>query len=138
MAYLTHEGTKDFLLGSPAIVLTFKASGSITGGKVVTFDAGNTADVYVASGNSVGQISVLGVALKTVSDDDPVPVLIWGVAKNLAMENSSETVYPGSNISVSGSGGFTSGSEYCIGRVISGSATRFVALIDGMRCYTAD
>jgi len=143
MAFWYYEGTKDYLVqGLPAVVLTFKASGSISPGRLVWFDAGGTSDVYQATlaiDTAVsGQIGPVGVALHTASDDDPVAVLVWGVVKNLSMANTSETVTVGENLSCSGSGNFTSGSTRIIGRLLSGSASRFMAFIDCMKIQPTD
>jgi len=138
MAFWYYEGTKDFVVTTPALILTFKASGSITAGRGVTFDAGNTSDVYQATCPINNKVPV-GVALATVSDDDPVPVLVWGVAKNLTSIGQAKT--PGMLIGLSGSGYFAqateaSGSSYIAGKVISGSGTatgKFMAFIDCMK-----
>lgn len=138
MAYWYYEGTKDFVVTTPALIVTFKASGSITAGLGVAFDAGNTSDVYVPSAIAVDGTAVVGVALKTVSDDDPVAVLVWGFAKNLTSIGQTKT--PGMHIGLSGSGHFaqaaSTGSNYIAGKVVSGSGTatgKFMAFIDCMK-----
>jgi len=139
MAFWYYEGTKDYLVqGLPAVVLTFKASGSITAGRFVALDAGGTSDVYqpTAAINTIANPA--GVALHTASDDDPVAVLVWGVAKNLSFANSSETVTPGCMVTISGSGQLTSGSAYIVGRIMSGSATRLMCFIDCMKVLSTD
>jgi len=138
MAYYTYEGTKDFIVVQPALVLSFVASGSITAGRIVAYDAGGTSEVYVPSAVAAAALPCAGVALNTVTDGNPVTVLVWGFAKNLVMANSSETVTVGELVSISGSGYFTSGSAYCVGRVVSGSATSFMALIDCLKVLTSD
>ena len=144
MAYLTLEGTKDFLVATPALIVTFVASGSIAAGNGLKWDAGNTGNVWADTAGAVGKCA--GIALATVSDDDYVPVLVWGYAKNLV---SYETLVPGDNIilsSVAQGPGFTkdsapavSGSTYartiykcgvCTTNVTSGS--KFLALINCM------
>lgn len=130
-----YEGTKDFVVMTPCLLVTFKASGSITAGKLVCFDAGGTSDVYQAT-VAIGGAKAVGLAVQTVSDDDPVNVMVWGFAKNLALTYASETIAPGEAITISGSGGFTSGSARSVGRVVSGSAARFMAFIDCMKNET--
>jgi hypothetical protein len=138
MAYYTYEGTKDFIVVQPALVLSFVASGSITAGRIVAFDAGGTSEVYVPSAVAGGALPCVGVALNTASDNSPVSVLVWGFAKNLVMANADETFRVGELVTISGSGYFTSGSAYCIGRTVSGSASSFMALIDCLKVLTVD
>jgi len=139
MAFWYYEGTKDYLVqGVPAVVLTFKASGSITAGRFVALDAGGTSDVYQPTAEINTCDKAVGVAMHTASDDDPVAVLCWGVAKNLSFANSSETVTPGCMVTVSGSGQLTSGSAYIVGRILSGSATRLMCFVDCMKVFTSD
>ncbi len=145
MSFWYYEGTKDFVVTTPALIMTFEASGSITAGRGVTFDTGDQSKVEQATCAKCEKIPV-GVALKSASDGDPVPVLVWGVAKNLTSIGEAKT--PGMLISLSGSGYFadctslvtdtgTSGSAYVAGKVISGSggvATgKFMAFIDCMK-----
>lgn len=144
MAFWYHEGTMDFVVCTPALIWTFKASGSIIAGRGVALDAGNTSDVFMGP---FAEKSIIpqGIALKTVSDDDPVPVLIWGIVKNITSIEGAKT--PGMLIGLSGSGYFNdvtdlaaggvSGSSYVAGKVISGSggsATgKFMATINCMK-----
>jgi len=143
MAYLSLEGTKDFLAATPALIVTYVASGSIAAGNGLKWDAGNTGEVWADTAGALGKCA--GVALATVSDGDNVPVLVWGYAKNLV---SYETMVPGDRImlsSVAQGPGFTkdvpvlvsgsySASIYrcgtCVTNVTSGS--KFMALINCM------
>lgn len=139
MAFYPYEGTKDFIVHTPALILSLRASGSITAGNGVAFDAGNTSDVYVPSAIAVNSVACAGIALKTVSDTDPVPVCVWGFLKNLVSIQAAKT--PGVLISLSGSGTFgtgieASGSRFMAGKVVSGSTSAsgtFMALIDCMK-----
>jgi len=146
MAFWYYEGTKDFVAATPCLILTFKASGSITAGRPVLYDAGDTSEVYMTGSGFLEVAVPAGVALKTVSDNDDVPVLVWGVAKNLLSNTEAKT--PGMVITNSGSAfadctsymydtGSSSGSRYAMGSVISGSggsATgKFMATIDCMK-----
>lgn len=144
MAYLSLEGTKDFLVQTPALIITLVASGSITAGNGLKWDAGNSGNVWADTAGAVGKCA--GIALATVSDDEYVPVLVWGYAKNLL---SYETLVPGDNFILSSAAqgpGFmkdaapaVSGSTYastiykvgvCVSNVASGS--KFLALINCM------
>ena len=142
MAYLSLEGTKDFLAATPALIVTFVASGSIAAGNGLKWDAGNSGNVWADTAGALGKCA--GIALATVSDDDYVPVLVWGYAKNLV---AYETMVPGDRIilqSVAQGPGFMkddtpdySGSSTgfyrcgtCVTNVTSGS--KFMALINCM------
>jgi hypothetical protein len=146
MAYLTLEGTKDFIVSTPALIVTFVASGSIAAGNGLKWDAGNSGNVWADTAGALGKCA--GVALATVSDDDYVPVLVWGYAKNLV---AFETMVPGDTImlsSVAQGPGFiketvvnVSGSVgrtiykcgVCVSNVTSGSGgAKFLALINCM------
>jgi hypothetical protein len=142
MAFAYYEGTKDYLVMTPALLVTFRASGSISAGQGVAFDAGGTSDVYVPT-TALGATPCAGIALRTVSSGDPVTVLVWGYAKNLTSITQVKT--PGMWIALSGSAGafaeLTTGSflgspNACAGKVVSGSASatgKFMAFIDCMK-----
>lgn len=143
MAMYTYEGTKDFIVVYPALIASFKASGSITAGKGVKFDAGGTSEVYQATSTAAGGDQCAGIALNTVADNGNCSVLVWGFAKNLTAV-SAYTPAVGDRIILSGSGNFTSlttGSfltnPYVVaGKVVSGSGTaggKFMAFIDCMK-----
>ncbi len=110
MAFMYYEGTMDYLAATPALIITHKASGSITAGRFVAFEPGTTGCVYQPTGVASGSILPGGVALQTVSTGDPVAVGIWGLFKNLPTLN--QHVGPGQWLVVTGSGYWgTSGSS---------------------------
>jgi len=141
MSYYVFEGKNDYIAVYPALIASFKASGSIAAGRAVSFDAGNTSEVYQAV-VAKDSGSCVGIALNTAADNKPTSVLVWGFAKNLTAE-SNYTPQPGDIICVSGSGLFTSiatGSylknPYCaVGKVVSGSVAggAFMAFISCMK-----
>jgi hypothetical protein len=125
------EGTKDYVALTPALIFTFKASGSIAAGQFVAYDTGTSGCVYqpaVASGSTVAA----GLALSTKTDGTEVPVLVWGLAKNVPWLGI--TSIAGNPVYISGSSGTTSTGVgiYQIGTVVTGSATggTVVAFID--------
>jgi hypothetical protein len=132
-AFQYYEGTKDYIAATPALIITFRASGSVSGGQIVAFDAGNTGDVYTPAVAS-GSTAVAGLALMTKANATEVPVLVWGYAKNVPYLGA--TCYAGNPLFVSGSSVTTSAGTgiYQIGTVITGSATggTVVALLDFM------
>ncbi len=141
MSYYVFEGKNDYIAAYPAMIVTLKASGSISAGKAVAFDAGNTSYVYqpdlaVGSGTPCA-----GVALATTASAGRTPVCVWGFMKNLTAV-SGYTPLPGDIIQISGSGNFTSlatgsflTSPYAAaGKVVSGSAGgAFMAFISCMK-----
>ncbi len=141
MAMYTYDGTKDFLVIYPAIQLSFKASGSITAGKGVAFDAGNTGEVYQPT-VAAGGAEPVGVCINTVADNGSANVVVQGFVKNLTAV-AAYTPQPGDRIVLSGSGDWTSHATgsfltnpYVVaGKVISGSGAggRFMALINCLK-----
>ena len=139
-AFLNYEGTADYMAVSPALIVTFAASGSITAGRAVCFNTAGPGYVYQPSGVPSGSLIVAGVALQTVSDADPVPVMVWGYAKSLPALPTTGVFANGQALVVTGSGYWTcSGSvplinnSYNAGKIISGSAGYMYAFIDCMR-----
>jgi hypothetical protein len=146
MTYLTLEGTKDFLVQTPALIITLVASGSIAAGNGLKWDAGGTSgEVWADTAGAAGKCA--GIALATVSDADYLPVLVWGYAKNL---QSYETMVPGDTFilsspaqgpgftkeaapAVSGSGAVAR-TTYRVGVVINPvtSGSKFLALVNCM------
>ena len=125
MSFLKFEGTKDFIVCTPALIVTFRASGSIQAGTFVTFDAGGTGDVYTSTGTS-GSYRPIGLALSTKTSGTEVPVLVWGYAKNIPITGSA--VKPG-DILVGAQSGFgstsgsnASGSIYAVGTIVTSAA----------------
>jgi hypothetical protein len=130
MSTLYYEGTKDWVQATPAMIVSLRASGSITAGYPLKWDAGNTSDVWADTNGVVGKCA--GLALTTVATGAVCAVLVWGYAKNLL---ANETLVPGDFIMASGStgafakltAGTLSGSttivNYYAGRVVSGSTT---------------
>lgn len=125
-----YEGTKDYVAATPALITTFRASGSISAGRCVVFVGDDSSDVYQPTGLPSGSVLPVGVAIQTVSTTDPVAVLVWGHAKNLPLLGGAVT--PGSFIVNTGSGYWgTSGSTMTnplyrlatvAGKCVSGSA----------------
>ena len=140
MSWLYTEGTKDYILATPALITTFKASGSIVAGRIVSFDNLVSSDVYQpAAATASGALVPAGLACKTVSDGEDVPVLVWGYAKNIAARVAGN---PGDPIVISGagyvvpSGSIAAGTalpKNVIGKWISGSSTSCIAFIDCMK-----
>ena len=132
MSLLYFEGTKDYVLATPALITSFKASGSITAGRLVAFDTGNAggADVYLPPAGTIsGSLACAGLALATVADAEPCPVFVWGYAKNIPVIGSL-TLTTGDCLVISGAGyASRSGSvatpklQTVVGKVISGSST---------------
>jgi hypothetical protein len=127
MSFAYYEGTMDFIVTTPALIISLVASGSISAGQGVTWSVQNDATVYVPT-TAQGSTQCAGVCLATVSTGQFAPVLVWGYAKNLTFIG---TVNPGNLITLSGSaGGFTAlaagsyvtGSVYAAGTCVSGSA----------------
>lgn len=142
MSFMYFEGTRDYIAATPAIITTFKASGSITAGRFVAHNsnfASNDPDVYLpASSVVLGAVQPAGLALNTCSDGDPCAVLVFGYAKNIA--TATATAFNcGDMLTISGSGyAFKTGSAAVyatkflnvIGKVITGSTTSVVAFIN--------
>ncbi len=103
--YVTFEGTQDYLIHFPALIMTFVASGSITAGNAVgmgtdgkVFAMGNT-----AAAEHVQRVAeFIGISTKTVSNTNKVPVIVWGPVKNIVAQ---VTINPGQYIVPSGSAG---------------------------------
>ena len=137
-AFLYYEGTADYLAATPALIVTFAASGSITAGRgVVNGGASNPGYVYQPpSGTISGSLVPAGVALSTVSDGDPLPVLVWGYAKSLTTLATASNNYFGQALVITGSGYWgASGSTKVAtvaGKIISGSAGYIYAFINCM------
>ena len=141
MAFMYYEGTKDYIAATPALITTFKASGSINAGRIVVFDAGdNSSNVYQPPATTAsGALAPVGLAIKTVSDGDDVPVIVWGFAKNIACRVAGN---PGDPMVITGagyvvpSGSIAIGTAYprnVIGKWVSGSSTSCMAFIDCMK-----
>ena len=139
MAFIYSEGTKDYLAATPALIVTFKASGSITAGRCVCYEVtSNDSSVYMpAAGTESGSDVPAGVALNTVANAADVAVLVWGYAKSLPNGNTAVTA--NRFITHSGSGYWVmSGSinntllKRVAGKAISGSAAggTILAFID--------
>lgn len=139
MSYYVFEGKNDYIAVYPALIASFKASGSITAGRGVSFDAGGTSYVYQPT---TAGVEPAGLALNTAADGGKTSVLVWGFAKNVPAA-SGYTPATGDRIALSGSGQFTSldtGSfltnPYAVaGKVVSGSGegAAFLAFIDCMK-----
>ena len=137
MSFMYFEGTKDFLAATPALITTFEASGSITAGKGVLFLSATDQRVYQGIAGTHSSASFpAGVALATVSNADPCPVLVWGYAKNLSV--SAAVTYITAPLVISGAGYFASSgsggtfTRYCVGKAVSGSATSCIAFINAL------
>lgn len=133
MSFLYFEGTKDYVLATPCLITTFKASGSVTAGRLVTWDTGHAgaADVFLPPAGTIsGSLPVAGLATATVADGEACPVIVWGYVKNIPVIGSL-TLTTTDCLVVSGAGyASRSGSyttmpktQYIAGKVISGSAT---------------
>jgi hypothetical protein len=136
-AFLYYEGTTDYLAATPALIVTFAASGSITAGRAVVFQSGSGGYVYQPTGQIAGAVNPAGVAISTVSDGDPVGVIVWGYCKSLPAAN--QTSIAGQALIVTGSGLWgNSGSVAPVsaavvaGKIISGSAGYITAFINCM------
>jgi hypothetical protein len=142
MAMYTYEGTKNFIAVYPAIIVSLVASGSVTAGNGLAFDAGNTSEVYVPTCAAASGTECAGIALNTASDNGRVEVGVLGFFKNLVAV-SAFTPAPGDRILLSGSGTFTSCTSgsfltnpYAVcGKVVSGSVAggRFMAFINCLK-----
>ena len=142
MTYYSFEGSTDYLAAQPALIATFKASGSITAGRGLAFDAGGTSQVYTPTAIASGSLSCAGLSIESASTGNPVSALVWGFAKNLPAV-SGWTPATGDLFQLSGSAQFTSlttGSQgsvaaACAGKVISGSGAggNFIAFLDCMK-----
>ena len=146
MSFMYFEGTKDYLAATPALITTFEASGSITAGRLVSFNTNADQRVSLPGASTAsGSANVAGLAVATVSNGDPCPVLVWGYAKNIAATGTftvgNPIVSSGSGyVATSGSPGHATGSgqvgltgtaRWC-GRYISGSTTSAIAFINCM------
>ncbi len=136
MSLIFYEGTADYEAATPVLVTTFEASGSIAAGKMVLFMGAADQRVYqgIAGTHSAASIPA-GLALATVANADPCPVLVWGYAKNISV-SALQTNLTGYGV-VSGAGYLhNSGSivknVYSIAKIISGSATTCTAFINCM------
>ncbi len=142
MSYYVFEGKNDYIAVYPALIATFKSSGSVAAGKAVAFDAGNTSYVYQPTLAVASGTACVGIALNTAADAKAVSTLVWGFAKNLTAV-AAYTPQPGDVIQMSGSGNFTSlttgsflTSPYAAaGKVVSGSGAggAFMAFISCMK-----
>lgn len=109
MSFMSFEGTADYIVATPALIVSFKASGSVAAGTFVAWDAGNTGDVYnVAASIASGSYRPAGFALATAASGTVFPVLVWGYAKNIHVTGSA--VNPGNPLVAAGTNGGTSGS----------------------------
>lgn len=134
MAFQYYEGTADYIAATPALIVTFRTSGSVAAGNFVAFDAGNTGDVYQPAVAS-GSVAPAGLALQTRATGQDIAILVHGYAKNIPYLGA--TCYAGNNLFISGSSATTSAGAgiYTIGRVVTGSATggTVVAFIDCLK-----
>jgi len=136
-SFLTYEGTMDFVAATPALIITFTASGSITPGRGVAIDPSNNGAVYQPSGVRSGSVVPAGVALTSASNGRAVSVLVWGFAKSLpTLPTSDSAITIGQPLVITGSGFWgASGSSRAAtvaGKTISGSAGFTYALVDCM------
>ena len=133
-AFLTYEGTTDFLAATPALIVSFAASGSIIAGRGVVVSTSNYGSVYMPSGVPSGSVVPAGVATATVSDGEPVGVIVFGYAKSLPTLPTNRTIGFGQPLVITGSGYWTtSGSTLnsCVaGKTVSGSAGYTFAFIN--------
>jgi hypothetical protein len=135
-AFLTYEGTTDYLAVTPAMVITLAASGSIIAGRAVVVESTNPGYCYMPTGAPSGSLTPAGVATATVSDGDPIGVIVWGYVKSLPSLPATGTVRFGQPLVITGSGYWgTSGSTkvaQVAGKTVSGSAGYTYAFIDCM------
>lgn len=135
-AFLSYEGTTDYLAVTPAMVITLAASGSITAGRAVVVQSTNPGYCYMPTSVPSGSVIPAGVATSTVSDGDPIGVIVWGYVKSLPTLPTDRTLSFGQALVVTGSGYWgTSGSTkvaQVAGKVVSGSAGYTYAFIDCM------
>ncbi len=142
MAFMYTEGTSDYIAATPVLIVGYRASGSITAGRIVQL-ATDSGDVYVplAAGVATGStVPTAGLATATTASGDSCPVLVWGMAKNLTKCLSTATFNPGDILFISGAGyvsanapGVTSAPSNALGRVVSGSGTYVTAFISLMK-----
>lgn len=143
MTHYSFEGTTDYIAATPALIVTLEASGSITAGRAVAFDAGNTSEVYTPSAVAVADgTQCAGLSIEAAADSEVCGVLVWGFAKNVPAV-AGYTPQPGDRIQISGSAKFTSiatgsflSNPYVVaGKVLSGSGAgnNFLAFIDCMK-----
>ena len=106
--YVSFEGTQDYLVHLPALIMTFEASGSISAGNAVGMNPSN-GTVYALSGptstalTAAKTMDFMGVATKTVATTKKVPVIVWGAVKNVVAQT---TITAGQYLIPSGSGAF--------------------------------
>lgn len=138
-AFLSYEGTTDYLAATPALVVTFAASGSITAGRGVCFNTSGPGYVYQPSAVPSGSLVPAGVAIATVSDGDPVPVVVFGYVKSLPALPTTVSYANGQALVISGSGYWSSSGSSALcatgvsaGKIISGSAGYIYAFINCM------
>ena len=140
--WLYGEGTTDYVAATPALIVTFRASGSIAAGRTVTQDNLANGDVYqpIAATVSGGNVPT-GLALKTVSDGEDIPVLVWGYAKNVAIKDGGSVGRPGYSLIMTGAGylaptgsmSHSYVSKGFAGKYLSGSTSTCWAFIDCTR-----
>lgn len=135
-AFLTYEGTSDFIAATPYLATTFAVSGSITAGRAVAVEALNPGYCYMPTGVPSGSVKPAGVALATTADGAGCPVLVWGYAKSLPTLPTDRSLGFGNALVITGSGYWgASGSTLVAqvaGKVVSGSAGYTFAFIDCM------
>ena len=102
MAYMYTEGKSDYIAMTPYVLITLAASGSITAGQAVAWDAGGTAAVYTPLTVVSGSTQCAGVAVATAATATPVPICVFGMMKNLTTLGSP---VPGDWLTMSGSAG---------------------------------
>ena len=102
MSLMYFEGTSDYVAATPVIITTFEASGSIAAGKLVPFMSATDQRVYQPPATYQGNSSPAGLAIATVANGDPCPVVVWGMCKNIVTGGAFTLLT--SYFSISGSG----------------------------------
>ncbi len=106
--YASLEGSMDYVLHMPVLMMTFVASGSITAGNAVGINPSD-GTVYALSGVTSAATLVakvqdfIGVATATKTDTQKTPVCVWGPMKNVVAQVA---VNAGQYLIPSGSGRF--------------------------------
>lgn len=141
MSLMYFEGATDYVAATPALITTFEASGSIVAGRMVAFNSATDQRVghpAAATLAGAGACIPAGLAIATCANGDPVPVLVWGYAKNIAT-GAGLPIVNTNPIVLSGAGYvMTSGAApyyrtiYHVGKAISGSSTGLIAFINCM------
>jgi hypothetical protein len=129
MSFYYFEGTADYVLATPVIMIGYIASGAITAGMMVCTTPDSR--VYMPpSGTTTGSVIPAGLCVNTCASGDPAAVIVHGPVKNLTSTVSA--VPPDTIIVITGSGyvcGYYPGTPaltlskllVSAGKVISGS-----------------